>query len=67
NPVSNTYLMGISIDKNVLNSKKRNEVVPKICTSLRGRKFNVLSTLYLTNILQSNFIYDHGGSKLICP
>jgi hypothetical protein len=30
NPASNTYLMGISIDKNVLNSKKRNEVVPAI-------------------------------------
>lgn len=30
NPISNTYLMGVSIDKNVLNSKKRNEVVPAI-------------------------------------
>ena len=30
NPGTNTYLMGVSIDKNVLNSKARNEVVPLI-------------------------------------
>ncbi len=30
NAETNTYLMGISIDKQVLNSKKRNEVVPEI-------------------------------------
>ncbi len=30
NPESNTYLMGVSIDKQVMNSKKRNEVVPEI-------------------------------------
>lgn len=30
NPVSKTYLMGVSIDKNVLNTKKRNIVVPEL-------------------------------------
>ncbi|MBO9570819.1 MAG: MMPL family transporter, partial [Chitinophagaceae bacterium] len=30
NPSTKTYLTGVSIDKNVLNTKKRNEVVPAI-------------------------------------
>lgn len=30
NPQSNTYLIGVSIDKNVLNTKKRNDVVPAV-------------------------------------
>lgn len=43
NPVTNTYLMGISIDKNVLNSKKRNEVVPAVVNIAEefGKKYSL--------------------------
>ncbi|WP_207512160.1 efflux RND transporter permease subunit [Longitalea luteola] len=43
NPATNTYMMGIRINKEVLNSKRRNDVVAKIVETADafGRKHNI--------------------------